>query len=144
MASQAATEAVKATTRSQLRLIALPLCKKPELIYYYAHKRQIKGKQPESTEDSANSSTDVEAVNEPERGKLAGYVSKATSESIFKQSFSRLCTENPLLGPPDKATEQWEKLGNAPKGNWKHKIYVSGPKHIRLAYPSLLMLFEYR
>lgn len=78
MASKAATEAVKASTRTQLRLIALPLCKKPELIYYYAHKRQIKGKEPESSGDPANSS-DVEAVNEPERGKLAGYISKATS-----------------------------------------------------------------
>lgn len=83
MASKAATEAVKASTRTQLRLIALPLCKKPELIYYYAHKRQIKGKQPENKEDSASTgSTDVEAVNEPERGKLAGYLAKATSKHV--------------------------------------------------------------
>lgn len=80
MASKAA-EAVKATTRTQLRLIALPLCKKPELVYYFAHKRQIKGKEPANNDDSAAS--DVEAVNEPERSKAAIWISKATSQWHF-------------------------------------------------------------
>lgn len=116
MASKAATEAVKANTRTQLRLIALPLCKKPELIYYYAHKRQIKGKEPANNEDSAGS--DVEPVNQPERSKVAVWISKATN----------------------KATEQWEKLGNAPKGNWKHKIYMTGEKMMdRIEYEEWLL-----
>jgi hypothetical protein len=81
MATKAATEAVKTQTRTQLRLIALPLCKKPDLIYYYAHKRQIKGKQPEGAAESKAS--DVEPVNVPEKGQLATYLSKATSQCDF-------------------------------------------------------------
>jgi hypothetical protein len=50
------------------------------LIYYYAHKRQIKGKEPESNQETA--ATDVKAVNEPQRGKAAMWISKATSEAI--------------------------------------------------------------
>lgn len=110
MASKAATEAVKtAATRTQLRLIALPLCKKPELIYYYAHKRQIKGKQPESQEDSA-SDTDVEAVNEPERGQLASYLAKATSEQCLIRVVSELLTLKHELNQtrPQNSGRSWE------------------------------------
>lgn len=39
--------------KAPLRLIALPLCRKPELIYYYAHKR----KEPRHTAASTATST---------------------------------------------------------------------------------------
>lgn len=85
-----------------LRLLALPLCKNPELIYYYAHKRKdgsrssVKGKgkadndqapsiisdeTQRAGENASNVVKGLETENTTMSEKIPQYISKATSES---------------------------------------------------------------
>ena len=45
------------------------------------------------------------------------------------------------LPTPDKATEQWEKFGKAPQGNWKHRIYVSEDVYLSLWWVELIVAY---
>lgn len=80
-----ATRIVRETGKElPLRLLALPLCRNPELVYYYASKRKAsaKGSQSQSQDASlsnvaSTSGTSPAADNVTER--LSGLVTKATS-----------------------------------------------------------------
>jgi len=93
---------------SPLRLLALPLCRNPELVYYYASKRKSASK----------------AGNEdPSLSNVASTSGSSQTADNMTEKASRLVTK-----ATNKATEQWEKFGKAPQGNWKHRIYMQGEK----------------
>lgn len=84
--SGAVTEAAKATLKSvPLRLIALPLSRNPELIYYYANLEKKKGRKAKQDkgkekEDASSSSTLVSEVGQAE-GEVKQAVAQATAQA---------------------------------------------------------------
>jgi len=125
MAFAAKTAVKTASGNVPLRLIALPLCKKPELIYYYAQKRkEAKGKataseaQDNSTEHAAPPAAAPSAESTDMATRATNLITKATN----------------------LATNQWEKFGKADKGNWKYKVYMRGEKLMdRIEYEEWLL-----
>lgn len=74
------------TSNVPLRLIALPLCKKPELIYFYAQKRKdAQGKatteaHDNSTENAAPPAAAPSAESSDMATRATNLITKATSE----------------------------------------------------------------
>lgn len=105
----------KGVRSETLRLIALPLSRKPHLTYYHAQRiRQAPPKPRFVDQDgggpaaSTSSGTTAEAGHGPgEQSVLMRWMKKGT----------------------DFGARQWDSLGKAPKGNWKWRIYVG---HLRL------------
>jgi len=115
----------KANTQPQLRLLALPICKKPELVYYCAQKRKdVKGKVPDTAAEynATEGAAPPEAAATPESKDLA---TRAT---------------NLITGATNFAASKWEELGKVEKSNWKYKTYMRGEKLMdRIEYEEWLL-----
>lgn len=92
-----------------LRLIALPLSRKPHLTYYHAQrirhappKPQLVDKDGKPTASSSSSAGGMEGAGPSESPFWMRWMNKGTSFGA----------------------RQWDALGKAPKGNWKWRIYV--------------------
>lgn len=92
-----------------LRILTLPLSKRPPLSYFLAQRLTDPASAIASTAHSSEART--------QDSKKAGDVVEEKKKDVVKP---------PLLNRiTDWGGRQWSNLGKAPKSNWKYKTYVS-------------------
>lgn len=108
----------KGVRAETLRLVALPLARKPHLTYYYADKK--KWQPPPPPKPQFLDQDGKPKAGAPQMDASAAGGAGAGGARAGEQGF--------LLRWMNKGTDfgarQWDALGKAPKGNWKWRIYV--------------------
>lgn len=154
-ARMSSTATATALHQAPLRLIALPLCRNPDLVYYLPHKARSNDV---DVTMQAGTSTGTDTGKGKERDLGAG---TSTDHSTAHRERSAMTEQQSGSGgnvgggggsdladriaalvskATNKATEQWEKFGKAKPGNWKYRIYMTGENLMdRIEYEEWLL-----